>query len=233
MELLEFLITNFKAGGVFMYAILLVLACGTAIIIERAKTLFIQSRINARDLWRRIQRYVEDDKLEEATTLCQSHRAPLARVLTAGLKRAQFGGTGKEIGSAVEEVMLEVLPVLEKRIHYLYSLSNISTLLGLLGTVIGLIRSFTAVSLADPSQKASLLASGISLALNNTAFGLLVAIVLMLSYSVMQSRGSKLGGELDEYSMRLINLLTGRQRGPQLAGVGSSALMASDERTET
>jgi len=211
MEILEFIISNFKAGGVFMYAILLVLACGTAIIIERTLTLFIRSRIDARALWKQIEKHIENDKLIEAINLCRGHWAPLARVFTAGLQKAQQGGTTQEVKNGVEEVMLEVLPILEKRIHYLYSLSNVSTLLGLLGTVVGLIRSFTAVSLADPSQKAVLLASGISLALNNTAFGLLVAILLMLSYSVMQSRGSKLGGEMDEYSMKLINLLSARQ----------------------
>ena len=232
MELLEFIIFNFKAGGIFMYAIMLVLACGTAIIIERSTTLFIRSRINASALWRLIERHVENGKLEEATTLCQGYRAPLARILEAGLKRAQYGGSGKEIRNSVEEVLLDALPTLEKRIHYLYSLSNIATLLGLLGTVVGLIRSFTAVSLADPSQKASLLASGISLALNNTAFGLLVAILLMLSYSVMQSRQAKLGGEIDEYSLRLINLLTSRQRNPQLAGVSSSTPIISDETND-
>jgi biopolymer transport protein ExbB/TolQ len=211
MEILEFIIYNFKAGGVFMYAILLVLACGTAIIIERTLALFIRSRINARMLWRQIEKHVEDDKLVEAINLCQGRQAPLARVFTAGLQKAQHGNTPQEVKNGVEEVMLEVLPILEKRIHYLYSLSNVSTLLGLLGTVMGLIRSFTAVSMADPSQKAVLLASGISLALNNTAFGLLVAILLMVSYSVMQSRGSKLGAEMDEYSMKLMNLLSSRQ----------------------
>lgn len=232
MELLEFIIYNFKAGGIFMYAILLVLACGTAIIIERTITLFIRSRMNARVIWKRIEAHVQNDKLEEALNLSQGYSTPLAQVLTAGLKKAQYGGSAKEISNAVEEVLLEVLPTLEKRIHYLYSLSNISTLLGLLGTVVGLIRSFTAVSLADPSQKASLLASGISLALNNTAFGLVVAILLMLFYSVMQSRGSKLGGEMDEYSMRLINLLTARQKYAQLAGIASSRSITTDESNE-
>ena len=217
MELLEFVIFNFKAGGAFMYTILLVLACGTAILIERALTLFIRSRIDAKSLWRQIEKNIENDKLGEAIHLCQAYKAPLARVFIGGLKKAQYLGESKDIRNGVEEVMLEVLPNLEKRVHYLYSLSNVATLLGLLGTVVGLIRSFTAVSMADPSQKAVLLASGISLALNNTAFGLMVAILLMVSYSVMQSRGAKLGSEIDEYSMKLINLLTSRQGKPQPA----------------
>jgi biopolymer transport protein ExbB/TolQ len=211
MELLDFVVFNFKAGGVFMYAILLVLACGTAIMVERALTLFIRFRIHAKPLWRQVAKHIENDKLGEAIHLCQAYKAPLASVFMAGLKKAQFGGESEEVRKGVEEVLLEVLPTLEKRVHYLYSLSNVSTLLGLLGTVVGLIRSFTAVSMADPSQKSALLASGISLALNNTAFGLMVAILLMVTYSVMQSRVAKLGAEMDEYSMKLINLLTSRQ----------------------
>ncbi|MCI0527135.1 MAG: MotA/TolQ/ExbB proton channel family protein [Nitrospira sp.] len=217
MELLEFVIFNFKAGGVFMYAILLALACGTAVMIERTLTLFLRSRIDAKSLWRQIAKHIENDKLGEAINLCQTYKAPLAKVFMAGLKKAQFVGEPEEIRKGVEEVLLEVLPTLEKRVHYLYSLSNVSTLLGLLGTVVGLIRSFTAVSMADPSQKSVLLASGISLALNNTAFGLIVAILLMVSYSVMQSRVAKLGAEVDEYSMKLINLLTSRPGKPQPA----------------
>ena len=211
MELLESMIVSFKSGGIFMYAILFVLACGTAIIIERTITLFIRARINAKDLWMRIEAEVKDGKLGEAASLCESSQAPLAKVLLGGVKRALLGGARQEIGSAIEEVMLEIYPVLERRIHYLYSLSNVATLLGLLGTVMGLTQSFRAVSLADPSQKAALLANGISLALNSTAFGLSVAILLMLTYSLMQSRGARLSGEVDEYSARLLNLLADRQ----------------------
>lgn len=214
MEFLVFLVTNFKAGGIFMYAILLVLATGTAIIIERTIVLFFSARVNARGLWRQVQENVENGKLGDAANLCEASQAPLSRVLLAGLKKAQDGGTRQAVGNAVEEVSLEVYPVLERRIHYLYTLSNVATLLGLLGTVMGLIRSFQAVSLADPSQKASLLANGISLALNSTAFGLTVAILFMLTYSLMQSRGARLGGEIDEYSARLVNLLAQRQTRP-------------------
>ena len=211
MELIGSFVTNFKAGGIFMYAILLVLVCGTAIAIERTITLFIRSRINAKEFWKRIETEIKNGKLEEAENLSETSQAPLAKVLQAGVKKARLGGARQEINRAVEEVMLEVYPVLEKRIHYLYSLSNVSTLLGLLGTVMGLTQSFRAVSLADPSQKASLLANGISMALNSTAFGLCVAVVFMLIYSFMQARGAKLGGEVDEYSTRLVNLLADRQ----------------------
>jgi biopolymer transport protein ExbB/TolQ len=213
MEILYFLVSSFKAGGLFMYAILLVLAVGTAIAVERGMTLFLRARMDARALWGRVEGLITDNRMNEALELCQGIRTPLGKVWASGLQQAiTNGATDREIEGAVEEAMLEVLPLLEKRVHYLYSLSNVATLLGLLGTVIGLIRSFSAVSLVDPAQKSALLANGISLALNNTAFGLLVAIVLMLTYSFMQARSARLGDELDEFSVRLVHLLTARKK---------------------
>ncbi len=208
MELIEFLISNFKSGGIFMYAILMVLVIGTAIILERVMVLFIRARVDARGLWKNIVSEVKNGQLAQAAAQCKSSGAPLPKVLMAGLQKAQQGANREGIGHAIEEVRLEVFPTLERRVHYLYSLSNVATLLGLLGTVMGLIRSFEAVSMADPSQKATLLANGIALALNSTAFGLVVAIFLMVTYSLMQSRGAKLAGEVDEYSARLVNLLS-------------------------
>jgi biopolymer transport protein ExbB/TolQ len=198
-----------------MYGILFVLAIGTAIALERGLTLFIRGRLEARAVWKKLKELIEEDQLQEALHLCQNIKAPLGRVWTSGLQEAlNSEASERKIEGSMEETLLEVLPLLEKRVHYLYSLSNVSTLLGLLGTVVGLIRSFSAISLADPAQKSALLANGISRALNNTAFGLLVAILLMLTYSFMQARSAKLGDELDEFSVRLAHLLTSKKKIP-------------------
>ncbi len=210
MEILTFLIGSFKAGGVFMYAILGVMAIGTAIILERLLSLFYRNRGSGKALWLSVKTLVEKDRLKEALEICEKKGTFLSRILASGLQKRMESSSEKEIQGAFEEMLLEVQPVLEKRIHYLYALSNVSTLLGLLGTVTGLIQSFTAVSIADPNQKAALLASGISLALNNTAFGLLIAIILMLSYSLMQSKSATLEDEIDEYSLKLLHLLSER-----------------------
>jgi len=215
MELVSFLVANFKAGGIFMYGILFVLVIGTAIVVERTLALVIRSRVNARELWRDVEDLIDHDKVADALRRTTRSSAPLARVLSAGLASAARGGPADAVERGLEEAMREVLPTLEKRIHYLYTLSNVSTLIGLLGTVVGLITAFAAVSLADPAQKAALLANGISLALNNTAFGLMVAIALMLAYSYMQSRAARLGDEIDEFSLRLANRLADRARGGQ------------------
>ena len=210
MEIVEFLVANFKSGGIFMYGILLVLVVGTAIVVERTLALVVRDRVNARALWREIEKLIDRDKLADALQRAAATDAPLARVLAAGLSHAHRGEPAAAIERGIEEMMREVLPQLEKRIHYLYTLSNVATLVGLLGTVVGLITAFTAVSLADPAQKAALLATGISLALNNTAFGLMVAILLMLAYSYMQSRAARIGDEIDEFSLRLVNRLMAR-----------------------
>lgn len=210
MEIVQFLVANFKAGGIFMYGILSVLVVGTAIVVERTLALLIRGRVNARVLWQDLETLIVHDKLADASQRAQAVSAPLGRVLAAGLAAAERGEGRDSVDRHMEETIREVLPQLEKRIHYLYTLSNVATLIGLLGTVVGLITAFTAVSLADPAQKAALLANGISLALNNTAFGLMVAIILMLAYSFMQSRAARLGDEIDEFSLRLANRLSDR-----------------------
>ena len=210
MEIIIFLIGSFKAGGIFMYAILVVLAVGTAIIIERILSLFYRNRGEGKILWLNVKNLVGKNQLKEALDLCEGTGTYLAHVLASGIQKRIESLSEREIEGAFEETLLEIQPQLEKRIHYLYALSNVSTLLGLLGTVTGLIQSFTAVSSADPAQKSILLATGISMALNNTAFGLLIAIFLMLSYSFMQSKSATLEDEIDEYSLKLLHLLTER-----------------------
>ncbi|HXN07375.1 MAG TPA: MotA/TolQ/ExbB proton channel family protein [Nitrospiria bacterium] len=212
MEIVSFLVGSFKAGGIFMYAILLVLAIGTAIFFERILSLYVRNSGKGYRLWSEIRERVEKGAYGEALEICHKAGTFLARVLGTGLKKKMTTDSREEIQGAFEEVLLEVQPALEKRIHYLYALSNVSTLLGLLGTVTGLIQSFTAVSEADPSRKSALLANGISLALNNTAFGLLVAIFLMVSYSLMQSRSAAIEDELDEYSLKLLHMIQGSGR---------------------
>lgn len=201
----------FKAGGLFMFPIMLILAIGTAIIIERYK--FIKkSWTDGRALWNRLEESIKANRLEDAIKECSLSEAALPKVLSAGLEKAKTvklkGNSREELENHLEEAMLEVMPELERRTHYLPTLANVSTLLGLLGTIIGLIQSFQSLAVADPSQKAFLLAQGVSVAMNTTAFGLIVAIPIMLCYSYIQSRTIKIVDTLDAYSIKLVNLLT-------------------------
>ena len=201
----------FKAGGLFMFPIMLILAIGTAIIIERFKFLK-KSWTDGSALWSRLEESIKANRLEDAIKECSLSEAALPKVLSAGLEKAKAvklkANSREELENHLEEAMLEVMPELERRTHYLPTLANVSTLLGLLGTIIGLIQSFQSLAVADPSQKAFLLAQGVSVAMNTTAFGLIVAIPIMLCYSYIQSRTIKIVDTLDAYSIKLVNLLT-------------------------
>lgn len=207
------LIDFFKSGGLFMYPIMLILAIGTAIIIERI--LFLSRVwIDGNAFWDRIMPDIRSNKLADAIQQCKASEAALPKVLMAGLEMAQHTKLTKddreELENQIEETMLAIMPQLERRTHYLPTLANVSTLLGLLGTIIGLIQSFQSITVVDPSQKATMLAQGISVAMNTTAFGLIVAIPIMLCYSYIQSRTIKIVDMLDAFSIKLVNLLTSR-----------------------
>ena len=129
--------------------------------------------------------------------------------------------TREDVQGGIDEAMTKVIPRVEARLHYLPNLANVATLLGLLGTIIGLIQDFTAVSMADPAQKASLLAQGISVAMNNTAFGLIIAIPTMLAYTFLQSRANRIIESLEEHALRLVNL-AGQMAKSEAVSDGSS-----------
>lgn len=210
MEIFTTIITFFKEGGFFMYPVLLVAALGTAVVIERM--LYIsRAAANGEPLWQQIRTALSAQKTDDAIKLCQSKTQPIYYVLLQGLKAAKLSDTRDTIQRALQEAMLEVLPPLERRTPYLPILANVATLLGLLGTIIGVIQAFAAVAAADPSQKAVLLARGISTALNMTAFGLIVAVPLILFYAFMQSRTNKIVDSLDQYSTKLVNFYAGPQ----------------------
>jgi biopolymer transport protein ExbB len=202
----------FIEGGFFMYPVLFVAALGTAIVIERM--LYItRASADAETLWKQIRAALTDHRIDDAIKLCQPGTRPIHHVLLAGLRAAKPAAAPDPVRRSMEEAMLEVLPPLERRTAYLPILANVATLLGLLGTIIGVIGAFAAVSAADPSQKAVLLARGISVALNMTAFGLMVAVPLILFYAFLQSRTTKIVDSIDQYSTKLTNFFTNRQAG--------------------
>ena len=219
----------FQAGGFFMYPILLVLAVATAIVVERI-VVIARSGTNGERLWSQIAAPVQGRRMDEAVRHCTQSRTPLHRVLAAGIRGMKGAFTREDVQGSVDEAMIQVIPRLEARLTYLPNLANVATLLGLLGTIVGLIQAFTAVSLADPSQKAALLAKGISVAMNTTAFGLIVAVPLMLVYGFLQSRTNRVIDTLEEYSLRLVNLAGQMARDDASDGYTNGAEMAQPRR---
>ncbi len=203
----------FRDGGLFMYFILAALVIGIAIIIERAYVLVHKYNIDGRALWEKVSKYIKQGEIEKARILCEDAKAPLMKILHTGISSAHE--TEKDIQNAVDEVCMDLIPSVDKRIAYLLTLANSATLFGLLGTIHGLIQAFSAVANADPSQKASLLAAGISIALYNTAFGIMVAILFLIMYAVLQSRATKIVDEIDAFSVKIVNLLNRRKGGEQ------------------
>jgi biopolymer transport protein ExbB/TolQ len=222
-------INFFQAGGFFMYPILLVLAVATAIVVERI-VVIARSGTNGERLWGQIAPPVQGRRMDEAVRHCTQFRTPLHRVLAAGIRGMKGAFTREDVQGSVDEAMIQVIPRLEARLTYLPNLANVATLLGLLGTIVGLIQAFTAVSLADPSQKAVLLAKGISVAMNTTAFGLIVAVPLMLVYGFLQSRTNRVIDTLEEYSLRLVNLAGQMARDDASDGYTNGAEMAQSRR---
>jgi len=193
----------FQSGGNFMFLILVVLCLAVAIILERFFFLYYKYNINAPKLFQQIRSSVLKGDIKGAIRCCDD--TPLPAIMRAGLLKTQE--QPEDILPAMEEAALEMTPRVQKRTPYLSVLANISTLLGLLGTIFGLIVAFSAISGADPGEKAIELARGISLAMSTTAFGLIVAIPCLLFHAILQSKANRLLDEIDEYSLKTANML--------------------------
>jgi biopolymer transport protein ExbB len=191
-------------GGIFMWIILAIWTLGIAISLERVKALFTYD-VDGESLMAMIKKNVLSNNVALAIQDCSGSKSVLAHVMRNGLKRANQ--SKEQIQDIVEASVLEVAPKLDKRMGYLGLIANVSTLMGLLGTIYGLIQSFAAVASADPAAKAQLLALGISKAMNTTAFGLISAISIMVIHSILTSKSEKIMGEVEEYSVKLVDLL--------------------------
>ena len=200
----------FQEGGLFMYPIALVAVCAIAIAVERWFFLRRVQKENA-VLWAEVSPLIAQGDLETAARVTEGSDTAIARIISNGIAQARVENKRSEIEVAAEEGLMEVLPAIEKRTHYLGTFSNMSTLLGLLGTVIGLIGSFAALGAADPAEKADLLSKGIS-AMNCTAFGLMVAIPSLLLHSYLQSRTTELVDGLEAVAGKFVNALSSRRR---------------------
>lgn len=203
MEIVKF----FQTGGGFMYPILIVMALGIAIALDRFLYL-MKTQARTQKIWKQLVPMLKAEDLIRATKLTETIKTPLAVMLNYGFARKKNNASREVIESAMEEGMMEVLPDLEQRTHYLATLANIATLLGLLGTIIGLIQAFTAVAGADPAEKADLLSSSISVAMNTTAFGLMTAIPLILIHSYLVTKTSRLVDNIEMAAVKCLNLIT-------------------------
>jgi len=210
MEFFATVLHFFQNGGVFMYPIALTLACGLAIAVERYIFLSKSEREN-RKLWSEVQPMLAQNDLAGVENATAASETAIGRILSNGIAQSRVDRSRAELEIATEEGLMEILPALEKRTHYLATFSNMATLLGLLGTVIGLISAFAALGTADPTEKADLLSASISEAMNCTAFGLMVAIPTLLGHAWLQSKTTELVDSLEAVCAKFVNTVSGRK----------------------
>lgn len=214
-EVLKNFSTNSTGWG-FMWLLLLVAVFAVAIAIERTYYIMVRSNINAPKFMAEIRKLVKAGDYQQALLLCQSARdKALAQVVMAGLRKVSESDTieFRAIQNSVDEGTLEVIPKLQERTGLLSVLANVATLLGLMGTIYGLIAAFKAVSAPgiDATEKSRMLAAGISVAMNTTLVGLAIAIPSILVYTFLHNKTVKIIDEIDEHTVKLINLITGNQ----------------------
>ena len=209
MDVYATIVGFFQSGGYFMYPIVLILALGLAIAIERYIYLSMAKTSNHR-IWKKLQPLLQKGDYLQVAMITEKSRSAISHIFSYGLTRARTSRRRDDVEIAMEEGLMETVPNIEKRTPYLATFANIATLLGLLGTIIGLIQAFTAVAAANPAEKADMLSASISVAMNTTAFGLMVAIPLLLIYAVLQTKTTQLVDSLEMASVKFLNLLTER-----------------------
>ena len=197
----------FQKGGLFMYPILLVFVAGMAITVERW---FKLNRIRSlnRKMWNLLHPVLTKGEFDKARTMIDKDKSTISQMLEMGLARVGAVRRREDIEIAMEESMMEIIPQLEKRTPYVALLSNIATLLGLLGTIMGLIEAFTAVANANPAEKADLLSASISVAMNTTAFGLMSAIPLLLFHAKLMATTGQIVDSLEMASVKALNSIS-------------------------
>ena len=210
MEIFYPIVKFFTAGGAFMFPILLVGAVATAITVERYVTLTRSSARN-RKAWAQIEPAVAKGDFDKAREMTSKDDSDVSRLLGMGLALQGAVRRRDDVEKAMQESMMEIIPQLEKRTHYLATFANLATLLGLLGTVSGLIHAFGAVANVDPAEKANLLASSISEAMNCTAFGLVTAVPILFVHAFLQTKTTQVVDGLETAAIKYLNALAARQ----------------------
>lgn len=206
MEFLASLGRAFVAGDAFwMWTILMVQVASVIIIAERSIALFMNRKPNQKELAKYLAGDIEAGNLENALKKANrlSNAQPLGAVAQAGLQAAVDMGGKEEIQLKMDEILLEETTRVEKRIGFLAMLANVSTLVGLLGTISGLIHSFAGIANANPAEKAMILSNGISLAMNTTAYGLIVAVPALVMSAVLTNRAGRLTDDLNKAALNL------------------------------
>jgi biopolymer transport protein ExbB len=206
MNAFQLVVKFFVDCGWFIYPSLFIMAMGLSIAIER--WVFLRrSRAANRKEWAQLLPMLQGGQLKEVLSVASKSDSAIGNIVTHGLTRLQTSRKREDLDAAMEEGMMEIVPRLERRTHYIATFANVITLVGLLGTIMGLIKAFNAVAQVNPAEKAELLSASISIAMNNTAFALMVAIPFLLIHAFLQSRTSEIVDGLEAAKISFLNLM--------------------------
>ena len=190
------------AGGPFMFATLGTSLIAVAIFVAKAAFLFGKGSVN-KNLLAQVISYIEGNDMAKALRACAADDSPLGRILKAALQRANR--SEKEIRRAIEGVAVEEIPRIKGGTVYLPQLSNLATLFGLIGTIHGLIISFSGAGAESAAQRQAILSQGISIAFYNTFFGLSVATLTVVLYLILLTRTNGIVALMDKSAVAVID----------------------------
>ncbi len=219
-KLLEF----FKEGGPLMLVNLAFVVLSLAVVIERSFSIFVRYRMNEKPFIAAVDRNLQAGNIEAAAKVCASAPVPVLSRATRSLLKLMRNGYESPL-MAVEESMLEVRPLVQARVSWLWAIANIATLIGLIGTILGLIKSFGALANAKADEKASLLSKGISEAMNNTAFGLGIAVFCIIAHLVLNTQVTHIVERAEHALFHFVNVHAQWRKGykpPEGAGSGQA-----------
>ncbi|MBL8323907.1 MAG: MotA/TolQ/ExbB proton channel family protein [Rubrivivax sp.] len=206
MNAFQTVVKFFVDCGPFLYPSLTLMSIGLAIAIERF--IFLRrARADNRKVWEQVLPMLQSGRFREVHGITARSDSAIGKIVANGIERMSGSRKREDIEHAMEEGMMEIVPRLEKRTHYIATFANVITLVGLLGTIIGLIKGFTAVAAVNPAEKAELLSASISIAMNNTAFALMVAIPFLLIHSFLQARATEIVDSLEAAKITFLNLV--------------------------
>ncbi len=204
MEIYNTIVSFFRDGGLFMYPIAFIFAVGIAVAIERYIFLEKAKKMN-KSAFDKVLPLIRNGEFDKVESYIRDDQAAISRIIAQGLEAKQVSPRRETMEHAMQEGVLETLPRLSKRTGLLAILANVSTLMGLLGTIVGLIAAFTAVANADPADKATLLSQSISVAMNTTAFGLISAIPLLLMHYFLNTKTTEIIDSIEMCAVKFLN----------------------------
>ena len=205
--MVQTLASSFNAGGPFMWVILVVFAIACTVVVDRLIFYFIICRPNGVELVADVAKALNADDVEKAKKVVSGRRAPMNMLMQTAVERFGSGMSFEDIQKGVDQAAIREMPRMTQRLNYLSLFANIGTLLGLLGTIVGLQAMFSSLAAVEAEKKAAMLASGISQAMNATAFGLIVAVPCMVMYTTLYNKQQRITKDLDEAVVRLLDYL--------------------------